>query len=148
MPWRRLNARLSSFDVDARVRLVGAVDEVAAAAVPALPALPAEEAHADPVAGLPAGHAGPDRVDHAGDLVPRHHRLLAGHLDGGGVAVADTAGMHADAYLTGGWFPQFPGDLGELLRPGHLERFVRFHAANMTGRLSFVHVARITPHPG
>src|SRR4029079_11252506 len=59
-------------------------------------------ADAHPVAGAPAGHAGTDRVDGPGHLVPGDARVLdAGPepLLGEGIAVAHAGGLHADPHL-------------------------------------------------
>ena len=94
-------------------RLVGAEDEVAAAAVRADQARAGVEADADPVADLPAGDAVADRVDPADDLVAGHDRRTGRQgaeqvVDAGHVAVADPAGLDRDPDLAG-------VGLGELL---------------------------------
>ena len=58
-----------------RLRLVEAVDEIAAPALHALAAVAAEEADTDAVADVPGRHARPDRVDDADDLVAGDDRL-------------------------------------------------------------------------
>jgi hypothetical protein len=65
-------------------------------------AMPAEPADAGALPGAPADHAGAERVDHTGDLVPRDAREgEAGHVpfDRETVAVAHAACLDADTDL-------------------------------------------------
>src|SRR5262249_42765519 len=76
-------------------------EEVAAPAVVAGSIVAAAPADAHPLAGLPAAHAGADRVDDAGDLVARHARILdTGEraIDDPRVAMTDAARLDLDAY--------------------------------------------------
>src|SRR6202035_4236545 len=85
-------------------------DEVTAAATIAVPAVAAVPPHADAVALVPIDDALADCIDRSGDLVPGHARKRnAGPevLDGDRVAVTDSAGLDADAYVA-------RGDLGEF----------------------------------
>src|SRR5205814_1858325 len=74
-------------------------EEVAAAAGIAVPAIAAVPADARPLARRPPGDAGADRVDHAGDLMARHPRVLNARerpLFDERVAMADAARLHLD----------------------------------------------------
>jgi hypothetical protein len=95
--------RIAAVRVDAGELLVEAVREGAAPALRADAAVTSEEADADTLADLPRGDPGADGVDAADDLVPRHagevdreHRL-----DGGGIRVADAAGLDPHSHLAG-----------------------------------------------
>src|SRR5262249_24617950 len=82
-----------------------AVDEIAAPALLADEAVPAVPANADALAFLPVRDAGADRIDHAGNLVSRHARILQARplpFLGEGVAVADPACFDSDAYRAAG----------------------------------------------
>ena len=98
--------------VDAGDELVFAEDEVAAAAGRAVVAVAAVPAEADALAELEERDVGADGVDDAGDLVAGDARDIGvpGHMAflGERVAVADAAGLHANADMAG-------AGIGELL---------------------------------
>jgi hypothetical protein len=90
--------------------LVFAEDEVASAARWAVVAMASVPAQADTLARLEERHVGSDGVNDAGNLMARR----AGELDAGPlaffrkrVAVANAAGHHADADMTGAGLGKF-----------------------------------------
>src|SRR5258706_8945454 len=82
---------------------VRAVHEITAPARGAGTVLTAMPADADPVSFLPVLHAGPDLIDDAGNLVPRHTRIRNAWqqaLFRNHIAVTDSAGLNADPHVT------------------------------------------------
>ena len=93
-----------------------AADLAAGAACAALPAHVPALRRADPVADLQAARHGADRLDHAGDLVPRHqrgaHPLAVDPVADHDVVVADAARRGADQHV--GRTQRRHGDLAQL----------------------------------
>ena len=103
--------------------------------------MPAKPADTDALPSAPADHAGADRVDHAGDLVPGDAREgEAGPLpfDGETVAVAHAASLDADADLA-------PRRLGRVA----LDEFKRAAGPRHLHRPHFCHRRLLTKssHP-
>ena len=79
-------------------------EELPAAAGVAIAAVAAVPADAHPLARLPSGDAGADRVDHPGHLMAGDARVLDSReepLLGDRIAVADAAGLHPDPHRPG-----------------------------------------------
>ena len=83
------------------------------------------------VAGLEPGHAGPDRLDHAGRLVAVDGRQFAapGAVDVGDVAVADRAGGRPDQNLAGAGRPELDRLDGQRRAEGAADGGSGFHSA-------------------
>src|SRR5262249_24400658 len=98
--------------------------ELPAAAVPAIPAIAAVPPDADPLARLPPGDAGADRVDHPGHLMagdPRGVKSRETALFGELIAVAAAAGLRPDPHRRGGRLRDLPlNDLKRAFRAGDL----------------------------
>ena len=95
---------------DAGDVLVFAEDEVAATTGRAVVAVAAVPAEADALAGLEERHVGADGVDDAGDFVAGDARVCDAGQEadlGERVAVADAAGLHADADVAGAGIGEF-----------------------------------------
>ena len=87
------------------------MDEIATAARGTHAAIAAEPADSHPLANLPGGDAGPDRVDAARYLVAWDDRVFDARKrarDGEDVAVADAARLDLDAHLAGAWLGHWP----------------------------------------
>ena len=132
---------------DAGDAQIAAVDQPAAPARLAMPAMPAEPADADALPDAPAGHAGAERVDHAGDLVARDAREgKAGPLpfDGEAVAVAHAAGLDADADLAPRRLGNVALDAFELTSgPRHLHRLHLRHRRLLLPGRGWNHLSKI-----
>src|SRR5262249_479958 len=109
---------------DARDLAAHAGEELPAAAGVAIPAVAAVPPDADPLARLPPGDAGADRVDHPGNLMAGDLRVLKPRettLLGDRIAVADAAGLHLDPHRPGGRLRYLPlDDLKRAFRAGDL----------------------------
>src|SRR5512132_519975 len=99
--------------VDTGNAQVTAIHEIPAAAWLAPAAMAAEPADTDTRAHRPADDAAADRVNHPGDLVPRHDRIWHGGkqpLLGDRIAVTDATRLHFDAHFPRPGLRQFPLD--------------------------------------
>ena len=111
-------------------------EELAAAAVVAIPAIAAVPADAHPLARLPAGDAGADRVDHPGHLMAGNPRVLNSReqpLLRERIAVADAASLHLDPHRPGTRLRDRPlHDLKRALRAGDLRNTHHRHGLSLT----------------
>src|SRR6202034_2590165 len=76
-----------------------ASEEIATPAVVAIAAESAIPAHANPLSGFPAGHAGADCIDYADHFVPGHTGILDARKEAilrHRIAMADAASLHFD----------------------------------------------------
>ena len=90
--------------------LVLAEDEVAAAAGRAVVAVAAMPAQAHALAGLEERHIWRHRIHNAGHLVARYARIGNARKNaelGDGIAMANAAGLYADAHMSGPRFGKF-----------------------------------------
>src|SRR5262249_58588622 len=96
---------------DARDLAGDAGKDLAPAAMVAMPAIAAVPANADPLAGLPVGDAGADRVDHAGHFMTGDAGELNSRIRpflGERIAVADAASEDPDPDRSGARFGDRP----------------------------------------
>ena len=109
-------------------------EELPAAAVVAIAAVAAVPPDADPLARLPSGDAGADRVDHPGHLMAGDPRVLNSReepLLGDRIAVADAAGLHLDPHRSGARLRDRPfNDLKGPIRAGDLHDTHRRHGSS------------------
>src|SRR5215467_6337279 len=113
--------------MNSRVFLVLTVHKVAAAAKFAITARASEKADADPLADLPTANAGSHRVNAPDDLVAGNTRISnAGEtsLDCGGVRVANTTRLDANAHLVLAGILKRPPHFSELSWFPYLNGFV------------------------
>jgi hypothetical protein len=89
--------------------LICAINKITATAGLALSAVSAKKSYTDALADFPTGDPLAYGLNFSDHLVARHSRKCNAwqeSIHGGGVRVANAAGLNTDAHLAGGWFDQ------------------------------------------